>query len=133
MASKLCIGFVLVRDAAVMTTINRLANDHEASVKTPATEALMHLLSNAANLKRIMAYDDIVNTMIDNSKHWCEQTSRQAIECILTLVDYLPLRQRVAKQLDLVACLSEFGVHKDSDPLLKQAALQGVVVLAPLL
>lgn len=58
-------------------------------------------------------------------------TRRNAVLAILHLANHQKSKKMVAKQHNIVASLSRYGVSQDDDTELKSAALHGVIWLAP--
>lgn len=130
--------FYITRDSKVLGAILRLARDDtNAAIKTVASEAMLTLASDAMNAKRLTESSGVLEVFIHNARSSCPETSlsvRCSIQAIVSIVSHKAAnRNRVAKTLDLVATLSEYGTSKDVDQPLKNAALKCVIVLAPFL
>lgn len=124
-------NFYLVRMPEALDVIIKLANDPDAAVEAAATEAL-YFLSNSANANKLISVSVIVQTLAQKAGSQDCETGRYAVQALLTLVDHTPMA-RMAKKFGLVASLSKFGVSKHPNIELKQAALNVVIAMAPLL
>lgn len=131
-------GFYLLRMPRPLATLIYLAKDSFTPVRTLSTEALLNLSSDRANAKRITLNNSILQIFIERSFRFDEvdedcQAARYAVQALLLLASHRTTQDRVAKHLGIVAALGRFGVSKDSDHVLRKAALHGVIVLAPLM
>jgi len=131
-------GFYVARMARVMQTITNLAQDASPSVKACAIEALLNLAADTANAKRLAMSAEVLRAFVANATGDgdCEASNkakRDSVQAILTLASHKSSKGRVAKQIGLVATLSKYGVSLDVDSELRNAALHGVIVLAPLM
>ena len=130
-------NFLLVRSPEALKHISTLARDASSEVQDPAIEALLVLTESQSNLKRFTVNGYLLDTLvaavdrgIEGDEH-SRLISRKAILAILNLTRKSCARKRAAKHRGLVACLSRYGVSRDEDEELRQAALHGVVILSP--
>jgi len=129
--------FYIARDSRILSLMIRLAKDDTSNaIKTIATEALLTLASDTANVKRLASSSAVLECFVGNAK--MAASSRSSIEAILSLASHKAAnQQRVAKTRGLVATLSEYSVSNEpndfEDKSLKRAALHCVINLAPLM
>ena len=129
--------FYIARDPSILSLMIRLAKDDTSNaIKSFATDALLTLASDTANVKRLASSSDVLECFVGNAK--MAASSRSSIEGILSLASHRAAnQQRVAKTRGLVATLSEYSVSNESndfeDESLKRAALHCVMNLAPLM
>jgi hypothetical protein len=127
--------FLLARTPNVMKVVIILAGDAaSASVRAIASEALLKLGSNH---KRLAHDSQLLRTLVENvaqmdlRNEWLAQAARCSVQTILALAGHPAARERIAKQLGLLAILSKYAISCETDVELKKAALQGVIVLVP--
>ena len=127
--------FFVARDEKVLQMLIGLArNDSNGIIRSFATDALVLLASDTVNAKRLAGNSDVLEIFVQNAQlvHRLSSAGRASIQAILSLASHKTAdKKRVAKTLDLVATLSEYGVSKDTDHTLKSAALHCVIILAP--
>lgn len=132
-------AFFLVRSPDALSMILNLANDSTISVQSAGTEALSKLASHSFNAKKLLTEDQVLMTLIakaNTTEGLCDEKikiCRLAVQGLLALLDYEPVRDRIAKELNFVWALSRFATSLDYDSELRREALQGVAILAPLL
>jgi hypothetical protein len=127
--------FLLARSPNAMKVIITLTGDSGSdAVRAVASEALFKFASNYKHL----AYDSrLLPTLVKNlekldfGNEWSAQAARCSVQAILTLAEHRSARERIAKQLGLLANLSKYAMSGDTDVELKKDALRGVIVLVP--
>lgn len=130
-------NFLLVRSPEALKHISTLARDPSPEVHDSAIEALLVLTESQSNLKRFTVNSYLLDTLVavvDKGITGDEQsrlTGRNAILAILNLTRKSCARKRAARHRGLVKCLSQYGLSRDDDEELRQAALHGVVILSP--
>jgi hypothetical protein len=127
--------FYMVRTPKVLDILVVLANDSCRMVQSSATEALLWFSSDSLNVKRLAQRADVLETFVRNGKKaaMCLLTCRSSIQAIISIASQNSSLSRIAKTLELVEVLSNYGVSDDTDVSLKSASLQCVVLLAPLM
>lgn len=130
-------SFLMVRTSHVMDTLIRLAACDYIDVRAATFEALANLAQEPANARRIstntVILELLVRTVHESHNLESEEARRQAVRAVLLMASNHSSTKRVAKHLGLVSCLSRYGTSDDEDYELKQAALNGVVFLAPMI
>ena len=129
-------SFLMVRTPVMMGIFVRLAASKYTDIKAATFEALANLSQEPANARRISMNGDILELLIHTIRgenNLESESSRQAVRAVLLMASNRSSTKRIAKHLGLVSCLSRYGTSADEDCELKQAALHGVVVLAPLI
>jgi len=120
-----------------MDTFIRLAACDHIDVRAATFEALANLAQEPANARRIstntVILELLVRTVHESHDIESEEARRQAVRAVLLMASNHSSTKRVAKHLGLVSCLSRYGTSDDGDFELKQAALNGVVFLAPMI
>ena len=127
--------FFVARDESVLQILVGLAkSDSKVAIRSFATDALVLLALDTVNAKRLAGNSDVLEIFVRNAQHVHRRSSsgRSSIQALLSLASHQTAdKKRVAKTLNLVATLSEYGVSQDMDHHLKSAALHCVIVLAP--
>lgn len=128
-------SFFVARDESVLQMLIGLAkSESKVAIRSFATNALVLLALDSVNAKRLAGNSDVLEIFVRNAQHVHRRSSsgRSSIQAILSLANHQTAdKKRVAKTLDLVATLSEYGVSQDMDHNLKSAALHCVIVLTP--
>lgn len=129
-------SFFMVQTPNILSIFIRLAATKNTDVKAAVFEALANLAQEPENAKRISASTNILELLVRTVRERhaeSEEASRQAVRAVLLMASNRSSTKRIAKHFGLVSCLSGYGTSSDKDYELKQAALHGVVVLAPLI
>jgi hypothetical protein len=127
-------SFFMMRAPHVVKILADLAMDENPAVKASGIAIVLNLASNPLNL-RILAKNRVLLDALACAVVECGQvddvTRRNAVLAILHLANHQKSKKMVAKQHNIVASLSRYGVSQDDDTELKSAALHGVIWLAP--
>ena len=132
----------MVEAKGFFTTLTELCKHPHPNVQRPSLEALEALSVNhgrsalvVASSKDIMTM--LVETVLREGQINDALARRLAVQTILALATDPPARRAIAAQqdvfVDTLTALSTFASSKDDDTELRQAASQGVALLAPLL
>jgi hypothetical protein len=127
-------SFVIMRTPHVVDLITELLMDENPTVKSNAIAAVFNLACSPMNL-RVMGRNRLLMDALADAITDCKQVDdaarRQAVLTILCLANHQKSMKMVAKQHNVVASLSRYGVSADEDKDLKKAALHGVIWLVP--
>lgn len=129
-------SFVMVRCESTIRGILCLAKSKHSRVRSSAVEAIANLSQEAANASRLSMHESVVQTLIesingDHKSGASENERREAVRAILLIANHASASRRLAKHQGLIQALSRYGTSEDGDVELKQAALHGVLMLAP--
>mmetsp|Transcript_33448 Transcript_33448/g.72374 ORF Transcript_33448/g.72374 Transcript_33448/m.72374 type:complete len:570 (-) Transcript_33448:1047-2756(-) len=132
----------MVEAKGFFTTLTELCKHPHPNVQRPSLEALEALSVNHGGSALVVARSKDIMTMLVETALREGQihdalARRLAVQTILALATDPPARRAIASQqdvfVDTLTALSTFGSSKDDDTELRQAASQGVALLAPLL
>jgi hypothetical protein len=126
-------SFLLMRTPVVAKVLSNLLVDYNPTVKASAIAAVLNLASNPINLRVLAkkgALLEALATTVAGRGRVDDIARRQAVLAFLFLANHNKSKKIVAKQHNVVASLSKYGVSEDDDRELKNAALHGVIWLA---
>jgi hypothetical protein len=122
-----------MRTPVVAKVLSNLLVDYNPTVKASAIAAVLNLASNPINLRVLAkkgALLEALATTVAGRGRVDDIARRQAVLAFLFLANHNKSKKIVAKQHNVVASLSKYGVSEDDDRELKNAALHGVIWLA---
>jgi hypothetical protein len=131
-------SFFLMRTQPVVRTITSLSTDENPLVHATAMNILSNLASFSLNQRLVARNRDLLSslaaTVEDSGATFGEDAKREAVVAFLHLANNKKTKMAIAKQHNVVASLSKYGVlPKGHDKELRQAALHCVIWLAPLM
>jgi hypothetical protein len=124
-------NFFLLRTPAAAKTIARLASDDDSEVNSIGTKIIGNLASNPLNHRALTRDSFLIGPLATSVE---QQNSTEALQALITLADNSKCNQALAKHINVVACLSKFGVSSTiQNKELQHAALKRVVKLVPMM
>jgi hypothetical protein len=128
--------FFLMRTSPVVRTITKLATDENPHVHATAMNILSNLASFSLNQKLLARNQAILSslttTVEDSRASFGEAAKRDAVVAFLHLANNKTISTVIAKQHNVVASLSKYGVSSSGeDKEMMQAALHCVICLTP--
>jgi len=133
---KVSTRFLIPRCEILLNGLLLLAQSKYSRVRVVALEAIANLFQDGANVKRLSKNEKVLRVLVQSisGKNYDSNSvteRRHAVRAALLLANHRAGSKQVAKYDGLVQSLSSYGISVDGDVELKQAALYGVLVLAP--
>mmetsp|Transcript_16259 Transcript_16259/g.24579 ORF Transcript_16259/g.24579 Transcript_16259/m.24579 type:complete len:468 (-) Transcript_16259:2850-4253(-) len=133
---KMSTRFLIPRCEDLLNGLLLLSKSKYPRVRIPALEAVANLFEDGANTQRLSKNEKVLRVIVQSisGKNGGGNTGtgrRHAVRAALLIANHKVASRQAAKHDGLIQSLSKYGTSVDGDVELKQAALYGVLLLAP--